>query len=356
MQHVIKAIIILVIELNIYICLGSAMKKIRIFPEQTSLMGSFLNGFFIYHFLFWCIAFPCSLLNYTLNFLVTAWGVVIIALVIFIAVFSRSEIVWTYKQMLSAFWKYKYCLIPCLIVQAVLIYYVCLNGQSDIDARTYLGEVTMMVDTNRLAGFAPTTGRLISNIAVRRGFSMFGANSAVLCVLFQIHPLIFCRTVRAAINVIMLAAVLLEIFRWVYRRKEDAAVHAMMTLMLSQSFLFLFANSIYTSSAFILKRAYEGKAYCSGVLVLFALYLSIKLCEMKDKRYFILMFMGMIAGISLSASAAMIPPLMIGSVMGAYILVERKWSYIPQLLAALSPNIIYIILCFSGFAGFSLEG
>lgn len=356
MQHIIKVVIILVIELNIYICLGSGMKKIRIFPEQTSLMGSFLNGFFIYHFLFWCIAFPCNLLDYTLVFLVRAWGTVIIALLVFIAFLSRSEIIQTYKQMLHVFWKYKYYMISCLIVQAILIYYVCLNGQLDVDARTYLGEVTMMVDTNRLVGFAPTTGMPISNIAVKTGFTMFGANSAVLCVLFQIHPLIFCRTVRAAINVIMLAAVLLEIFRWVYRRKENAMVHAMMALMLSQSFLFLFANSIYTSSSFILKRAYEGKAYCSGVLVLYALYLSIKLCEMKDKRYFVLMFIGMIASISISASAAMVPPLMIGSVVGAYIFVERKWSYIPRLLAALSPNIIYIILCFSGFAGFALEG
>lgn len=77
-----------------------------------------------------------------------------------------------------------------------------------------------MVDTGKLAGFSVTSGMEISIIRLRRSFSMFGANSAVLCKLFHIHPLILCRLTRASINMILFAAAVFEIFRWVFRYRK----------------------------------------------------------------------------------------------------------------------------------------
>lgn len=350
MLHAIKIIFILIIELNFYFCLGCTMNKVKFLPKMSLVTGNFVQGFLGYHFLFFCIAFPCTFLNRSLNFLTICWLVFICTLIISIYFWNRRGIKHAYVEMLCNAREYKYLLLPCLALVVFLIYYVSVNGQSDIDARTYIGTVTTMVDTNRLAGIQPTTGRELDFIALKRSFSMFEANSAVLCKVFRIHPLIFCRTVRASINIILLSAVSFEIFKWVYRRYVAQIEHATMTLMLALSGLFLFRNSIYTSSAFILYRAYEGKAYCSGVLVLISLYLAFLCCKTRDRRFFVLIFIGMTAGMSISPSATFILPAAVGSIVGAHILVKRKWNYLVPLFFSLMPNILYAIAYLVGFA------
>ncbi len=356
MHQILKAIIILTLELNIYVCFGCAMGKLRFFPEVSSLGGRLINGFLGYHFVFWCMALPCTYLKGSLHFTKIVWTVIICVLLGGAGVLFHKEISRAYKDLLAALWKYKWYLIPCLALHAFILYYVCVNGQTDVDARTYIGEVTSMIDTDSLTGINPSTGLLINTIRLKRSFSMFGVNSAVLCSMFHMHPLIFCRTVRAAINIIILASVTFEIFQCVYRKYEDKREHAIMALMLAQCCLFLFTNSIYTSSSFILYRAYEGKAYCSGALVLIAIYLAVRLCGTNDRRFFLLIFIGMIAGMSLSASAGFILPLAAGSVVCAYIATERKWNYIIPMVFSFVPNIIYIMMSITGFAGFVLEG
>lgn len=356
MQYIIKIIFILLIELNLYFSLGCMMKKIRFLPKLSSVSGFFMQGFLGYHFLFWCVAVPCTFPDRSLSFLTVCWLVILCTLFIAGLIWCYREIRQAYRDMWETAWKYKYVLLPFALLLAFLIYYVSVNGKADVDARTYIGSVTTMVDTDHLMGIEPTAGYELKGIALKRSFEMIGANSAVLCKVFHIHPLIFCRTVRAAINIILLAAISFELFKWVYRRFENKTEHAAMALMLSLSGLFLFENSIYTSARFILYRTYEGKAYCSGALILISLYLAIMCCRTRDTRFFHLIFIEMVAGMSISPSATFILPVAAGSVIVAYILVKRKWDYSYRLLLSLMPNILYTIALLAGFTMFSLGG
>lgn len=355
MLYIIKIICILFVELNVYYCLGCVMGRIKFLPKIYSPITGFIYGFLGYHFIFWCIAFSCTYLEGSLLFLTRTWMVFFCILLIIFVVF-RKEIIQFYKDLIKEGYKYKFFIIPCILLQAFLVYYVCINGQADVDARTYIGEITSMVDTDRLAGISATTGYDLGRMSLKRSFTMFGANSAVLCSIFRIHPLIFCRTVRATINIIMLAAASFEILKDIYRKHNEKIEHAIMALMLAQSFLFLFANSIFTSSSFILYRAYEGKAYCSGTLVLITINLAVMLCRTEDRRFFVMIFIHMVVSMSISASATFIMPIVAGSILSAYILVERKWKYIILMFCSIMPNIVYIMMCLIGISGFVLEG
>ena len=348
--------IILFIELNLYYLIGVAINKLHFLPSVDSVTAKFISGFVGYHFLFWCIAFPCSLANLTLTSLTIMWIVFTIVLTGVIWLFLRREISVSYQDIWIKCKRNKWYLLPLLLLQIFLLYYVCINGQQDVDARTYIGEITSMLSTNRLNGYNVTTGQTIELINFKHSFTMFGANSAVLCNIFKIHPLLFCRTVRAFINVIMLSITLLAMLKMVYIKSKDYIGHAIMTLVLGESMLFLFTNSIYTSAAFILNRTYEGKAYCAGVLIIMSIYLAVKYCITNDSRYFRIIFIEMIACMSISASATFIQPLVVGSIILAYILVKHKWKNLIGLVLALLPNILYIVISISGFAGFYLEG
>ena len=356
MMNILKCMIALFVELNIYQCLGYAMSKIKFLPDVKSFVQKEIYGFLGYHVLFWCISFPCTLLNRTLNHLAILWGVSFFIIILIIIFYHFKDLVETYKNAAFMALQHKLFLIPFLILEVILIYYVCVNGQIDIDARTYIGEVTSMVDTGKLVGISITSGKEIQMIQFKRSFSMFSANSAVLCKIFHVHPLVFCRTTRAALNVLLFTGTALEIFKRIFYRKKDTIKHAILGTMLTIGILFSFTNTAYTEARFLLYRAYEGKAYCASTLVLVTILIAIKLCESEDYRYFVILFLDMLAGMSISPSATFILPLVGGCIILAYTIYQRKWSYIPILLLSFLFNIIYICLSISGFSGFHLEG
>lgn len=71
---------------------------------------------------------------------------------------------------------------------------------------------------------------------------------------------------------------------------KKAVADSQMCVMLMQSMLFCFANTFYTEFWFLLRRAYEGKAYCDTTLVLITILIAIKLCDSMDMRFFIMLF------------------------------------------------------------------
>lgn len=355
MWYIIKIVVILLIELNIYFILGTAMSKIKCFPSASTDGWKFVYGFLSYHVLFWCIAFPCTMGNASVTALAILWGIILLALlVILIWLCGIRTLAESYKGLFSMLLRYKLYILPLMVLMGFLIYYVCVNGQSDIDARFYIGEVTTRLDTNRLAGVEVYAGYEINDIGWKHAFSMIGANSAVLCKIFHIRPLVFCRTVRAAINILLLMAVSFELFWWAYREKKHRFEHTVMAVMLSGAFLFLFANTIYTPSAFILHRTYEGKAYCGGVLVLLLINLIIKLCETNDRRHFYLIFMCMLTSMSLCPSSVFLLPILAGSMILAYVLYSHRWKYLLAYLAAVLPNIVYLAIYILKIPSFQL--
>lgn len=356
MVQVMKAIFVIAVELNIYLFFGCASRRIRIFPNRQSVLESLLYGFCIYHMVFWLFACPCSFCDTSLEFLSEIWLVFVSAYMLVISRLCRDEIVWCYWQIYDFAKEYRYYLILLLMVLLVVTYYVCINGQSDIDARQYINEVTTRVDTNRLVGVDVITGEESNVIDPKYGIVMFGANSAVLCTLFQLHPLVLCRIVRAALNVILFAAIVLALFCRLYHKSKEAKVHALMATTLSLSFLFLFANTIYTSSAFVLHRGYEGKAYCSLIMLPIALYLAIRLGETADRKYYTLIFVEMAACVSISGSAALIAPIMVTGLVGSWILLKRKWHHIPLLVLSLLPNAVYFLMVYAKPGGIMLGG
>lgn len=361
MRHIPTILIILFLELNIYYCLGYVMGRVKWLPKTENFNRRLINGFLGYHFLFWCISFTCILFNATLNLLTILWVSVICVFMALILVKYWKDLIRSYVEVFLFFIKYKWFFVPCFALMAFIVYYISVNGSVDIDARTYIGEVTTMLDTNKLIGVQATTGSIMKYgeylvVPFRRACAMFGANSAVLCHIFKIRPLIFCRTVRAAIDIILYVSVCYQVFSFIYEKSQNSVENTVMALMLAESALFLFNNTIYTHARFLLYRAYEGKAYCAGILVLTAISLAVLFCKTKDMRYFVLILIDMIASMSISASAAFIPPLAVGSIILAYSIMERKLKYVVALILSLSPNILYILLTIIGFSEIHIKG
>ena len=355
MLILIEIILILAIEFNIYHCIGVLIEKINIIPAKQSFSRRLLYGFLTYQMLFWCVALPCTILNKSLSFLTVLWLIVISIIIITAIVLARKEIVNSILKLYAFILKYKWFIIPCLLLHVFLLYYVCTHGRNDIDAWTYIGEITTALETNRIAGIDPVTGYDTAFLFLRYMFSTIAQNSAVLCRIFNIHPLIFCRTVRATINVVLLSFGSFEIFKLIFKHNKEKIEKSIIALILAQSAHFLFINTSYTSARFLIFRGYEGKAYCAGVLVLVTILICTQLFKTNNKKYFILLLIDMIAGMAISTSSVFVLSLCAGGLMAAHILQKKQWSYIPYFIFAMLPNIIFVLLKIAGFAGIQLE-
>lgn len=344
MDKILSCIFVLILELNIYYCIGCTMNKMRFFPKISGIMSKFVAGFVGYHFGFWCLSLISVLLDITFQMFFYIWlgGYGILFLIMLFV--CRDEIAKSYLDIIKQVKKYYVYVIPVVALHIFIIYFVCTNGQVDLDARTFISEVTTIVDTNKLSGIQTATGQVMSDNYLKRAFSFFGINSAVFCKLFTMHPLIYCRCVRASMNIILLAAGSFEVLKLIYKSSKNQIQDAMMSLMLAQTFLFVFDNSVYSNASFILYRAYEGKAYLSGSLILIVLFFSISLCKQNDLRYFCLLFMSMVVGVSISPSAAFVLPIVVTSITVPYIMIQRKYKLTMYLSLTLFPSIIYLFI------------
>ena len=356
MWNLFKIAAILVVELNFYHFLGIFMEKIRILPLSKTFASKMIYGFVAYHSMFWCVALPCRLLEQSLHRLTSIWVVFVIIILIAGMAISYKEIIASYYKLIGDIWKYKWYILPCILLMMFLLYYICTNGQNDIDAQTYIGQVTTVLDMDRLTGINIKTGAASKWFETKRIFSVIEYNSAMLCQIFHMHPLLFCRTVRGALNGILLAIGLFLMFLRIYQNQTEATEKAIMTLMLAMSSLFLFHNTIYTGAHFLLFRAYEGKAYCANTFITLTILSIMGLYQERQRRYFILLFLTMLAGLSFSPSSAFVLTVLGGCLLAGYILIERKWNYILYMALAVMPNIIYILLNMGGFPGLHLEG
>ena len=105
MLNIIKCILALFLELNIYQCLGYAINRFPFIPEARTFFQKSIYGFLAYHVLFWCIAFPCTLLNRTLNLVTILWVIFQGLLLLIICIRYFKGLVEMYRNVAVAAWK-----------------------------------------------------------------------------------------------------------------------------------------------------------------------------------------------------------------------------------------------------------
>ena len=195
-----------------------------------------------------------------------------------------------------------------VIVGAVVVllfcYYVSINGESNEDARYYIGLMTTSVDTDSLFRYNVYNGYQGDSLYLRRALATFEIHGAVLCQITKIHPLVLARVFRASQNVILTSAIVYLCSKeLLVRDEEQKESKAIVTVVFFWMLQMIFADTIYTPAAFLLYRAYEAKAYTANMLVLLGLYLSIKYTSEKNIRGFILLIIFLWGSMALSTSA-----------------------------------------------------
>jgi len=321
---IIKAILLILAELVIYWMIG-ALASAAISGKKKMNMGiQVIAGFLCYQILFQICALPFIMIKASLTQLTACWNVVLLLAVAVGGFIGRKTLVQQGKELIAQVKAQPGYYAAGTVVVILLCYYVALNGRLDDDSVYYIGLVNTTLETDTMFRHNVYTGQLLPSLYLRRVLVTFEINSAVLAKNFQIDPIILMRVSRASLNIILSAFAIKGIGKLVYAKREPAECERKsITFMVIALYAnFLMDKTIFTSATFLLHRAYEGKAYAAGTLILFVTYICLELILEKRKRNYLWMLIVLWASVAISTSALIVNLTAIGMWLGSYCLMK----------------------------------
>lgn len=306
MLVIFKAVLLLVLELIIEYLFGTLVVKL-VLKRSIHPVANVLIGFAAYQGMFQIGALFFIFTTGVLHQLSAAWIVVVGITVILSVVLCRKIIMTHITDGIKCIRAHRGIFSCVLLVLFIFCYYVSINGEINEDARYYIGLITTSVDTDSLFRYNVYNGYEVDSLYLRRVLATFEIHSAVLSQIFQIHPLVVTRVFRACQNVILTsAAVYLCAEELLWKKEVQAVEKSLVTVVVFWFMQLIFADSIYTPAAFGLYRAYEAKAFTANVLVLFGLYLCIKVMREKGNRNILLVLIFLWGCMAMSTSAMIV--------------------------------------------------
>ena len=218
---------------------------------------------------------------------------------------------------------------------------ILFSYQFTLDASYYVGSVTTALQTDTVNMYDPFTGEWLDHYEMRYFFATFPMNDAVLCSLLHIHPLIWCKITMAGTAVIMTVAVLYMIGGRLFG--TDMAKTALFIFFALAANLFMI--TIYTTSAFLTTRTYEGKCLLANVVLPGIIYICLCLLkDNKDRHAWLLLFLVSIGAPVLSSSANMLVPAMIGVTVLPLTVLRRDPTVIAKSLICMLPGVMLTLV------------
>ncbi|MBQ6386798.1 MAG: hypothetical protein IJJ38_11610 [Lachnospiraceae bacterium] len=352
MKDAVISLILIIAQTALFAAAGCMLVRRLHLSEGASFAARGLSGFVLYHTVSWLILFPARLADLSVRRALILWGTATAALFVYSLLRASDSLRDAAADLFGDVRKSPAAAALSGAVLVYLILYAATHGQNDIDANTYIGEITSILANGHLFGVDVLTGRALSAVRLKRVTDLFAAESAMWCGLSGLHPLIYARIVRGTVNILVLAGSVFECGRLLFERARDRFCFTAASL----GFLFYFSNTEYSGARFVLRRSYEGKALLSGGLILTLTVFLFGYMRRQERGYLVLAALTAAAGMSISASSIYVLSAVVFVWFGSYILSGRRFREIPLAFAVILPYLIFILFRLLGVAKISLGG
>lgn len=301
-----KTLLLLVFELIIEYLFGTMLSKL-VLKKASNPGMNLLVGFMAYQALFQVLSLAVTLTTGVLHHLTFAWCVCLLVVVPLSIWVGKDIVKQQFLEVIQIVKRHKMLVLLTVGVVVAFCYYVSINGERNADAQYYIALMTTSIETDSLFRYNVYTGLEMESLYLRRALATFEIHSAVLSQLCGIHPLLVARIFRVCQNVILTSVAVLLCSKTLFWRKEkDGVEKALLTLIVFWMVQIPLANTIYATATFLLYRAYEAKAFTANFVVLFGLYLCIKLLRERSIRVLIFVGIFLWGCMALSTSALVV--------------------------------------------------
>ncbi len=354
MKIMLLAAAALVLQLLVFLCMGSVILKLR-GRQEYSLSKASLLGYFAYFGIFEVICLICEVRLVplrTLALIMAAIAAVVIVL----------GLLWGYRSWIEAMNSLRYRLslhgftvVLVLIALAASVAFVILYFDASADSGWYVGTASTALETNTIGRYDPSTGAAILKFKARYALSCYPYHNAVISSLVSGLPVIVqARSVMSAINVIMSFIAVYQLGLVLFPDYEDRGrkVRSIKNRPGSYSrrrsdlfVLFVFVTNIFSSTIFmpgifLYTRSYEGKAIIVNIVIPAVLAVCVSMWREIAAEPMRSLFWMMAAGVCFSASSIMVLILVMAALV-PLIAIKGKWNRILPLLCACLPVILW---------------
>ncbi len=340
MIEFIKCIFMITLFLGLFVVfgfLGSCLVK-----RKSTLIENLVLGFFAYFSLFQVLSFPLILLKQHLSLLTGLWVVVISIVLCTAFVVLYKEIKGKKKQeKRKVEIKTLFCYFAMAAVVVFFCYFTAIQNYWGWDTAFYIGTVSTTVDTDTMFLINGESGMAEKVLPLRYAMSCFYMNSAVFCKITGISAVSFQKYVMGTLCVLMYFSLLYLVGQAVFQKNIVKTTG----FLWAAGVLNLFFVSEYTTSQFLILRAYEAKAYCANVIVVAIFWLLLLLHkDIENKGNWRALFIIVLASVPVSMSAILIAPAMVGIVVVAESIVNKSYKVLIRGICCMLPNVVYLVL------------
>ncbi len=342
MLQAVFPVLLIAVNLILYFLFGAALCCSK--RKELSLTRTLFAGLFFYYFLFSLCCIPVMLRWRPLHVLTSIWTAVVVTVTV-IGVFRAFRAGKSFLDPIKKAGAFlSEHLAAFLIIAAAAVGFAAVilcSYQFTLDASYYVGSVTTALQTDTVNMYDPFTGEWLDHYEMRYFFATFPMNDAVLCSLLNIHPLLWCKITMAGTAMAMTAVVLYMTGRQLFL--SDMKKTALFIIFALTANFFMI--TIYTTSAFLTTRTYEGKCLLANVVIPGMIYIYLCLLQdSKDRGAWLLLFLISIGSPVLSSSANMLVPAMTGVTILPLALLRRDVTAAAKSFICMLPGVMLTLV------------
>ena len=335
-----KAAVVIVMYFVLFYIFGRLILSFRA-KEKPSAAFAILIGFFAYYSLFQLVTLPLMFTLQPLSSLTRLWSVIVVV-VVAVTLFRLYKIKQTAvvksHSYRDVFWKAVQVFVVMVHTAVTSVMYF-----SYWDATFYIGTVSFSVYHNAINTYDPLTGRLLDGFDLKHCLATYHMHDAVVCQLFDLHPLIETKTVMVIVVTILVNLAYYCLARKLFGKNEFGVA-----VMMGFCFLLnLCSYSLYTSSSFLMFRTYEGKAITGALVTTVLFYLFLRLFEgHRSWQEWGLLTLVSWGAVAVSASAMMLVPIAIGAFAVVLWIKNKEWRIFINAGISMLPCLISMAMYF----------
>lgn len=332
-DSVVYCYVIAIALVLIFIGLGQVIVKGKHILEQ------FIVGSFVYFSIFHCFAFPMTLYGAKLSTLSIVWIVVVCVIVICLIrhgnyrkCFERWNLHLDQHEML-------YLLIAVLLFLYIWNKSMYATGGVGWDTSHYIGSIYNAVYTDTLYQYNGAEGTKLETLNLHFAPCSFYMHSAVLCKIFQIHPLLVQRYTIGAVAVLLAMSIIYKMISLILKDRRKS----LLAFAVAELLMFYYYTS-YTGPFFLMNRVVEAKAWCAMIIYPGLAWALLKLYQDTEKKNWLYVFLIGFASVPISMSSLVGTPVMILAVTIVLMLRDKKWKHGLYGIACMVPNGVYCLM------------
>ena len=325
--------------LCIFGILGAALNIV--IKARQGLTSSVLIGYMLYYGIFEIVYLLCLAFNNSLNALKIVWGIVItVMLLASLLIIRKNIIVFALNTIGGLKRNWKIFTLMSIFSIGMLIVYIC--GVSYISEEGYAySAIGDSLYNGRLFMRDVFTGAELDAPDMRYAFSGYYMHTAVLCSIFKVSPVIMQHNIMGIICILMSLDVVYLIGRAVFMVSLKHTGALIICYGLVNVYLLFYSGERY----FLFTGAYDGMTQLPYIIVPAIILGLIYILKYNENRTgWVLIALCAIAGVSFSAAAVEVVPLIIVCGIVTVVISRREYRAAIGGLACLVPGIIYNVI------------